>query len=446
MSHYPIRYRLINDRPLKASGPIVLWLTRDLRSSDNWALIKAIELANANHRSVLVVYNLIVNYLNGSKRQWDFKIRSLIELSKNLKELGVGFHLVDGDGGEVIDFLKANQTAGLITDFCPLKPKRQALKQVVENFDGPIYEVDAHNIVPVWIASNKQEFAAYTIRPKIKKLLPIYLTDFPRLVKPLVRSNSVESIDFDSIIHDSRVDDLVSESGFEPGEAAAKKTLKEFIGKRLSGYSSSRNDPNQDAQSNLSPYLHYGLISPQRVAWEVAHCSAPLADKEAFLEEIIVRRELSDNFCYYNRDYNNVNGFPDWAKQSLKEHQSDKREYVYSLRQFASARTHDPLWNAAQIEMVRTGKMHGFLRMYWAKKILEWTNTPQEALRIAIHLNDRFSLDGRDPNGYVGILWSIGGLHDRAWFDRPVFGKVRYMNAAGCKRKFDVNDYIERWK
>ena len=162
------------------------------------------------------------------------------------------------------------------------------------------------------------------------------------------------------------------------------------------------------------------------------------------MEELIVRRELSDNFCWYNLDYDKFSGFPEWARKTLDQHRRDQRDYLYSLEEFEQGRTHDALWNAAQLEMVSRGKMHGYLRMYWAKKILEWTNSPEEALEIAIYLNDRYELDGRDPNGYVGAAWSIGGVHDRAWAERPVFGKIRYMSLAGCKRKFKVDAYIAK--
>ena len=191
--------------------------------------------------------------------------------------------------------------------------------------------------------------------------------------------------------------------------------------------------------------LFRSQISAQRVALEVRKRQrAKKNAREAFLEELIVRRELSDNFCFYNGDYDRFSGFPAWAKKTLNDHRRDRREYVYLLEEFATGKTHDQLWNAAQLEMVRNGKMHGYMRMYWAKKILEWTESPEEALQIAIYLNDRYELDGRETNGYAGIAWAIGGVHDRAWAERPVFGKIRFMSAAGCKSKFDVRAYIEK--
>jgi deoxyribodipyrimidine photo-lyase len=228
------------------------------------------------------------------------------------------------------------------------------------------------------------------------------------------------------------------------GNSAAHKMLKHFLNHKLERYHESKNDPNLDGQSNLSPYLHFGQISAQRVALEIQNSTVNSASKDAFLEELIVRRELSDNFCFYNNNYDTVDGFPTWAQKTIEEHVKGKRQYTYSLEQFEGAETHDELWNAAQMEIVKTGKMHGYMRMYWAKKILEWTKSPGDALRIAIYLNDRYELDGRDPNGYVGCAWSIGGVHDRAWPSRPVFGKIRSMSYQGCKSKFDVESYIEK--
>ena len=237
--------------------------------------------------------------------------------------------------------------------------------------------------------------------------------------------------------------ETVSEADWiTPGEKASLRVLKGFIEKKLGSYETGRNDPSADGQSDLSPYLHFGQISAQRIAIEVSKTNAAKKSREAFLEELVVRRELSDNYCYYNRNYDNVEGFPEWAKKTLHAHRNDKREYLYVRAQFENGETHDDLWNAAQMEMVKRGKMHGYMRMYWAKKILEWTGSPEQAMEVAVYLNDKYELDGRDPNGYTGIAWSIGGVHDRAWNERPVFGKIRYMSYNGCKSKFDIKKYI----
>jgi len=223
------------------------------------------------------------------------------------------------------------------------------------------------------------------------------------------------------------------------------KTLSDFIQNKLNSYTSQRNDPNLDGTSNLSPYLHFGQISAQRIVLESIKVKKIGNLKGTYYDEIIVRRELSDNFCLYEPDYDKFEGFHSWAQQSLNAHREDKRDYTYSLDEFEKAKTHDDLWNAAQHQMIKRGKMHGYLRMYWAKKILEWTETPEKAIEFAIYLNDKYELDGRDPNGYAGIAWSIGGIHDRAWGERKIFGKIRYMSYNGMKRKFNVKQYIDNY-
>ncbi|KAK8307310.1 hypothetical protein V6Z12_D03G186100 [Gossypium hirsutum] len=234
----------------------------------------------------------------------------------------------------------------------------------------------------------------------------------------------------------------------EPGETAAMEVLMGnkdgFLTKRLKSYSMDRNNPLKPrALSCLSPYLHFGQISAQRCALEARSFRKHNAQAvDTFLEELIVRRELADNFCYYQPNYDAMQGAWEWARKTLMDHASDKREHTYTMEQLEKAQTADPLWNASQLEMVHYGKMHGFMRMYWAKKILEWTKGPKEALEICIYLNDKYEIDGRDPNGYVGCMWSICGVHDQGWRERPVFGKIRYMNYAGCKRKFNVDGYI----
>jgi deoxyribodipyrimidine photo-lyase len=221
--------------------------------------------------------------------------------------------------------------------------------------------------------------------------------------------------------------------------------LKRFIDERLEHYAAARNRPDLAGTSELSAYLHFGQLGPHTIALAVRDADAPQPAKNAFLEELIVRRELAINFVARNPAYDKLAGCHEWARRTLLEHARDERDFVYGESQFDNAETHDPLWNAAQMEMVTTGRMHGYLRMYWAKKILEWTRDPDEAFDIAVRLNDRYELDGRDPNGYAGIAWAIGGKHDRAWGPvRPVFGTIRYMSTRGCARKFDVETYIRK--
>jgi deoxyribodipyrimidine photo-lyase len=267
------------------------------------------------------------------------------------------------------------------------------------------------------------------------------LEDFPAIQRHPFTWQSWEENDWKAAEGSIRANNIPEVKWIEPGEAAARENLAIFLDHKLSRYDSERNDPTRDGQSNLSPYLHFGQISAQRVALQVLDS---MQDPSSFLEELMVRRELADNFCYYNSYYDSFNGFPNWAKETLREHQKDRREYIYTLKEMEAAQTHDDLWNAAQMEMIHKGKMHGYLRMYWAKKILEWTKSQQDALQVATYLNDRYELDGRDPNGYTGIAWSIGGVHDRAWKERAIFGKVRYMSYKGASNKFDVKAYIRK--
>jgi deoxyribodipyrimidine photo-lyase len=427
-------------------GPVVYWMSRDQRVNDNWALLYAQTLAAQQQTPVAVVFCLVPKFLGATFRQYNFMIEGLKSVEEKLIKLNIPFLLLQGLPHRVLpDFLKKSRTGALVTDFSPLRIKQNWNRQVAHKVNIPFFEVDAHNVVPVWVASDKQEFAAYTFRPKIKKLLPEFLSPFPKLKKQTARwPGAIKTVDWNKAYQSLNVDQSVpAVNWLRPGEKYAAKILRQFIKQRLEKYNRERNDPNRDVQSNLSPYLHFGQISAQRVALEIMSIDNIEDTKESFLEELIVRRELADNFCHYNSDYDAVSGFPEWAGRTLDDHRGDPREYLYSKRQFENASTHDDLWNAAQSEMVHTGKMHGYMRMYWAKKILEWSATPEKALETAIYLNDKYELDGRDPNGYAGIAWSIGGVHDRPWPERDIFGKIRFMSYDGCRRKFDVKKYIQ---
>jgi deoxyribodipyrimidine photo-lyase len=440
------RLRILKEKEQK-TGPIIYWMSRDQRTHDNWALLFAQKLALEQKVSLGVAFCLAPRFLGAAIRQYGFMLKGLQETEKNLEAKNIPFFLLEGSPQEeILKFVSQNKAGALVTDFDPLRLKKAWKKSVLNRMDIPVYEVDTHNIIPCWIASPKQEFAAYTFRPKVKRQLREFLDEFPNLKKhPFPWKKTKKQTDWNRVEKSLKVDRTVSAVDWiRPGEKAALSMLKQFIETRLSEYEKKRNDPTLDGQSNLSPYLHFGQISAQRVALEIQKKNPSNSKQDAFLEELIVRRELSDNFCFYNGFYDEFKGFPDWAKKTLNEHRHDKREYMYSLHQFETAQTHDDLWNAAQKEMVKSGKMHGYLRMYWAKKILEWTETPEEALKTAIYLNDKYELDGRDPNGYVGIAWSIGGVHDRAWFPRPVFGKIRYMSYKGAQSKFDVKAYIKK--
>jgi len=442
------RVRLLQNGT-ETKGPIVYWMSRDQRAHDNWALIFAQQLAIEKNRPLIVIFNLISDFLEATLRQYGFMLKGLEELEIELAKFNIPFFLLSGKPEfEIPSFIKKNNASILVTDFDPLRIKRIWKREVAKKIETPFYEVDAHNIVPCLIVSNKTEFAAYTIRPKIHKLLPEYLDEFPGIKKmKIIESVTSDKIKWEKVINSLKINREVKEVDWlKPGEIAASLMLKDFIKKKFDRYSDDRNDPNKNALSNLSPYLHFGQISAQRVAVTIQQLHQNNPSSKSFLEELIVRRELSDNFCYFNPKYDSFDGFHDWAKETLNKHRVDEREFIYSLKEFETATTHEDLWNAAQSELLFTGKMHSYMRMYWVKKILEWSESPEEALRIAIYLNDKYELDGRDPNGYVGCAWSIGGVHDRAWIERPVFGKIRYMNRNGALRKFDVDSYVAKNK
>ncbi|KAM7255858.1 hypothetical protein ACFE04_011599 [Oxalis oulophora] len=432
-------------------GPIVYWMFRDQRLKDNWALIHAIDQANKANVPVAIAFNLFDQFKEAKARHLGFMLKGLRQLHQEIQQsLQIPFFLFQGEAEENIPkFLEECGASLLVTDFSPLREIRKCKDEILKRVSDSvsIHEVDAHNVVPLWVASGKLEYGARTIRSKINKLLPEYLIEFPTLQPPSRKWDGISSsvIDWDCLIGEMlRKGEGVPEIEWcEPGEAGARDMLMGsedgFLTKRVKNYSTDRNNPlKPKGLSCLSPYLHFGQISAQRCALEARKVRKlnPQA-VDSFLEELIVRRELSDNFCFYQPHYDSLKGAWDWARKSLMDHALDKREHIYTREQLEKAQTADPLWNASQLEMVHYGKMHGYMR-----HILEWTKGPEEALAISLYLNDKYQIDGRDPNGYVGCMWSICGIHDQGWKERPVFGKIRYMNYAGCKRKFDVDGYI----
>ena len=439
----PRRVRTLHEAE-EEKGPVVYWMSRDQRVSDNWALTYAQELAQENDSALAVAFCLAPKFLGATSRHYHFMLQGLNEVEKRLQTLNIPFFLMQGDPGhEIPDLLSETEAGALVCDFSPLRQSREWKTAVANEISLPFYEVDAHNIIPCWSASPKQEWAAYSFRPKVHRLLFEFLEEFPAVHQNPSTPGVEVGNDWDALARNIKSDSAPDLSWIKPGESSASKHLQNFLEMKLSHYDADRNDPNRNGQSDLSPYLHFGQIGASRVALEAI---LSMKDAGAFLEELVVRRELSDNFCYYNPNYDNLQGFPAWARLTLEEHARDRREYLYGVEELERGKTHDDLWNAAQLEMVRRGKMHGYMRMYWAKKILEWTESPAEALSTVIYLNDRYELDGRDPNGYVGAAWSLGGVHDRAWKERAIYGKVRYMSYSGSKRKFEVQAYIDTWK
>jgi len=374
-------------------------------------------------------------------------LKGLVETCETLEKLNIPFVLLSGQPEENLDkFINDNSISLLITDFDPLKIKREWQERLLNKIKVPFYEVDSHNIVPCRMVSLKEEFAAYTIRPRINSLLPEFLVEFPKL-KYFSNNERKEVQQFASEskrLLQNKLLKLKYNYSFESGEENSLEMLRYFIDNKLNSYNEFKNKPDMDATSNLSPYIHFGQISSQRIALEILKTDISEDLKSSFLDELVVRKELADNFCFYNKDYDNFDGLRKWAKDTLNEHRKDQRFILYTTEQLELAQTHDELWNTAQNEMVVTGKMHGYMRMYWAKKILEWSENPETAFETAIYLNDKYELDGRDPNGYAGIAWSIGGMHDRAWNERPIFGKIRYMSYNSQIKKLNLAKYKMR--
>ncbi|WP_320172809.1 deoxyribodipyrimidine photo-lyase [Maridesulfovibrio sp.] len=427
-----------------SAGPVIYWMSREQRVRDNWGLLHARELAG-DKVPLIVVFCLVPSFLGATMRQYDFMLNGLQQVENDLRELGYDFVLLSGQPDETLPaFVSKIRAGAVVTDFDPLRVKQYWQKNVGQKIDAPLIEVDGHNVVPARLVTDKREYGARTIRPKIQRLLPEFLEDFPQLDPVDIRGEGFPAVDWKQVRSSLEVDETIGPVDLISGEAAAHAALDEFVAHGLGAYAEKRNDPNAEATSRLSAYYHFGQLAPQRAALAVA--ARPAGDSvDSYLEELIVRRELSDNFCLHTPNYDSLDAAPEWALKTLAEHSADRRAYLYSYEYFEQARTHSALWNAAQTQMVHSGFMHGYMRMYWAKKILEWSASAEEALRITIALNDRFELDGRDPNGYVGALWSIGGLHDRGWKKRSVFGSIRYMNERGCRRKFDVDAYIRKW-
>lgn len=426
-------------------GPVVYWMSRDQRVADHWGLLWAQQEAIIYERSLIVVFCLTEDYPDATPMQVDFMVQGLKPIVTALQNLNIGWiFLQESPNTAMPKFLNGIDAHSLICDFFPLKIQKAWRKQLAEEITIPIHEVDSHNIIPAWTTSNKREYAAYTIRPKIKRLLDDFLTDIPPLSPhPFpCTSDHISSYEMWTVPDFPTVSTTTSFSGIS-GEEKALAAAQTFIETGLEMYDTTRNDPCQSGQSGLSPYLHFGQLSAQKLARMILSFGANHEITEPFLEELIVRRELSDNFCLYEENYDSMDSFSNWAQITLDQHRADIRDHCYSLEALERGKTHEQLWNCCQLDLVRSGKLHGFLRMYWAKKILEWTKTPETALAYAITLNDKYSIDGHDPNGYAGIAWSIGGVHDRAWGERPVFGKIRYMNEAGCRRKFNVNSYTD---
>lgn len=433
-----------------AGGCVVYWMQRAQRGLDNPALDIAIAVANELHCPVAVFFGLHPKYPHGNLRHYAFLLDGLADIKRDVEACGAAFVLRPYPNHDLLRFCAEVNACFVVGDENPLRQGAQWRQSAARKLSVPFWTVDADVVVPSKLFP-KEEYAARTLRPKLHRFLPLFLQPlenlqaqylWPKKTRP--QSVAIEPARLLSALPLDRTTSPVSQ--YKGGTGEGLRILRRFLTERLPTYDTARNQPPVAGTSELSAYLHFGHLSPLTIALAVSEASAaPKAAKEAFLEELIVRRELAINYVARNPLYDQLAGSPAWGQKTLATHADDVRPHLYTAAQLEAAETHDPLWNAAQMEMVSTGRMHGYLRMYWAKKILEWTATPAEAFAIAVHLNDRYFLDGRDPNGYTGIAWAMGGKHDRPWApQRPVFGLIRAMSAQGCARKFDVKAYLSR--
>ena len=441
----PERVRALNDRPERAGEYVLYWMQSSHRTEENPALQYAIERANHAHLPLIVYFGLWQEFPEANMRHFRFLLEGLAHVAQQLESLGIRFVLRNEppDAGALS---LAGRAAILVVDRGYCRPQQSWYRIVAEQCRCAFVQVEGNVVVPVEVASVKEEYSAATFRRKITRLVDHFLypitTEIPDKSSVGLEVHTLAGESIDAILAGLTIDRSVPGSlAFTGGTPVAERRFAQFREKRLDGFSDDRNDPGVDGCSGMSPYLHFGQVSPVTLAFRALEHGGE--GVSAFLEELIVRRELAVNFVRFNDRYDDFTCLPAWAQKTLGEHVVDPREYHYSRADLERARTHDPFWNAAQDEMVKTGKMQGYMRMYWGKKILEWSPTPQEAYAAALFLNNKYEIDGRDPSGYAGVAWCFG-KHDRPWRERSVFGMVRYMNARGLRRKFAMDRYLEK--
>ena len=424
---------------------VVYCMQRAQRADDNPALDLAIEAANLLDRPVVVFFGLIPFYPHGNLRHYRFLADGLAELPARLAARRVGFVLRRFPDHSLLRFLDEVRPCLVVGDENPLREPEAWRQTIAKKARVRVVTVDADVVVPSRLVGREQA-GAYTLRPRLRALWPTWLlpSSEPTARRRFRAPPVLARLDARAPLLDGLpLDASVAPVAMKGGRRAAVAALRAFVDERLAGYAQNRNHPERDATSRLSAFLHFGQLGPREVALAVRAAAAPRADRDAFLEQLLVRRELATNFVRYNRDYDRLRGCADWARRTLHAHARDRRPWRLDEARAAAADTPDPLWNAAQRQMLTQGFMHNYLRMYWAKKLLEWAPSAEQAFALAVEWNDRWQLDGRDPNGYAGIAWAIGGKHDRPWPERPVFGLVRAMSLRSTSRKFDARRYIE---
>lgn len=442
------RIQHLNDLEPQAGNYVLYWMQQSQRAEHNHALEYAIQQANDLGQPLLVGFGLTDDYPEANLRHYRFMLEGLQDTQAALAERGIKLVVRQGSPDQVA--LELGQQASMVvTDRGYLRPQKQWRDRVAQAADRRVVQVESDVVVPVEQVSQKAEYAARTIRPKIHRYLDQFLIDLcptpldhPSLTLDL---KGLDLSDLDTLLSKLQLDRSVQPVShhFRGGLSAAKRVLQDFIQNRFSTYTQNRNQPQTSDVSHMSKYLHFGQISPVYLALQIREAEISSENRDSYLEELIVRRELPMNFVHYTPDYDAYSCIPAWAKQTLADHQEDDRPHQYSRSELEAAATHDPYWNAAMKEMKYTGYMHNYMRMYWGKKILEWCDTPEEAHQTVLALNNKYFLDGRDANSFANVAW-IFGVHDRGWTERPIFGKVRYMSAGGLERKADPKAYIQK--
>jgi deoxyribodipyrimidine photo-lyase len=431
---------------------VVYWMQRAQRGQDNHALDLAVNAANALGLPLVVYFAGIANFPNANLRHYAFLNRGLVDVEEDLAARNIAFVLRNAPRESHERLLADVHAALLIGDENPMREPERWRRELAARIAIPFWTVDTDVVVPSKLIE-KAQYGAYTIRPRLYRLLPEFLAEYQNLRAEHIwkrpKGFHADSVHDDMTRGWKQLDRTVGPvEAWTGGHHAAIKRLKYFTSKLLKNYERDRNRPEVDGTSSLSPYLHFGHIGPVTIALAVDAAAkkdpALKSARDGYFNELIAWRELAVNFVKYTANYDSAECAEDWAKKTIAEHARDERERLYSLKELDAGETYDELWNAAQTQMVRHGWMHNYLRMYWAKKILEWTPDVATAVKWGIYLNDKYFLDGRDPNGYAGIAWSMLGKFDRAWGERPVFGKIRYMSGASTGKKFDSKLYIEQ--
>lgn len=433
---------------------VVYWAGANRRVDANHGLLYAVEIANHLDLPVLFYEGLSCTYPSANDRIHTFLLEGVPETAKRLEKAGIGylfnFRRRKEDPADALEAL-AREAATIVADEYPVFYPKLLNSRLPPQVDVAYYAVDSSCVVPMSVHA-KREYGAYTIRPKIHAHLPRFLRKPDglkvrnRFQQPLpVKHTPVNAEEIPKLVAQCDIDHSVSPSvDIRGGRLEAERRLYGFLRNDLLRYDRDRNEPSEQATSNMSPYLHFGQISSLEIALTVSeYAEKQKLEPAAFLEELIVRRELAFNYCSFVDDPGSLKNLPAWCQENMKKHASDRREVTYSPKQLERAETYDDLWNATQVELVKRGKIQGYYRMYWGKKIIEWSRSYEEAAKTMIDLHDRYALDGRDPNTYTNIMWCFG-LHDRPWAERPIFGRMRYMSLEGMKRKTNTAAYIEQ--